>query len=85
MILSTLADAVILVVESGAAVRGAVARTRRIMANVGSSILGVVLNKVDFNTDGYYGYSSHYYYYYPRGTRKSQSPVAESVDLPPRG
>ncbi len=62
MILSTLVDGVVFVVESGATVRGAVTRARKILQNVGANVLGIVLNKVDVRHDGYYGEYGHEYY-----------------------
>ena len=62
MILSTLVDGVVFVVESGATVRGAVTRARKVLQNVGANVLGIVLNKVDVRHDGYYGEYDHYYY-----------------------
>jgi polysaccharide biosynthesis transport protein len=62
MILSTLTDGVIFVVESGATDRGAVTRSRKILQNVGANVLGIVLNKVDVHHDGYYGEYGHYYF-----------------------
>ena len=62
MILSTLVDGVVFVVESGSTVRGAVIRARKILQNVGANVLGIVLNKVDVRHDGYYGQYGHYYY-----------------------
>jgi capsular exopolysaccharide synthesis family protein len=62
MILSTLVDGVIFVVEHGSTVRGAVTRARKILQNVGANILGIVVNKVDARHDGYYGDYGHYYY-----------------------
>src|SRR5262249_2572889 len=59
-ILSTLADGVILAVESGLTPRKAVIRGCRILNGAGARVLGVALNKVDFRFDGYYG--SYYYY-----------------------
>lgn len=61
MILSTFVDGVVFVVESGATVRGAVTRARKILQNVGAPVLGIVLNKVDVRQDGYYGYYGRYY------------------------
>ncbi len=62
MILSTLVDGVVFVVESGSTVRGAVTRSRKILHNVGANVLGIVLNKVDVRHDGYYGEYGRYYY-----------------------
>jgi capsular exopolysaccharide synthesis family protein len=64
MVLSTFVDGVVFVIESGATVRGAVTRARKILQNVGANVLGIVLNKVDVRHDGYYGYNTHYYYHY---------------------
>ena len=61
-ILSTLADGVVLVVESGVTVRGALVRAHALLENAGSRVLGVVVNKVDFRRDAYY-YSSYSRYH----------------------
>jgi polysaccharide biosynthesis transport protein len=65
-ILSTLADGVILVVESGVTVRGALVRAHSLLENAGGRLLGVVMNKVDFRHDTYYysRYSRYYHSYY---------------------
>jgi polysaccharide biosynthesis transport protein len=65
-ILSTLADGVILVVESGVTVRGALVRAHSLLENAGGRLLGVVMNKVDFRHDTYYysRYSRYYRSYY---------------------
>jgi succinoglycan biosynthesis transport protein ExoP len=64
VVLSAMADGVILVVSSGATTRGALSRAHRILENVGSRVLGMVLNKVDMRFDTYYGY---YYGPYHQG------------------
>jgi succinoglycan biosynthesis transport protein ExoP len=65
-ILSTLADGVILVVESGVTVRGALVRAHSLLDNAGGRLLGVVMNKVDLRHDTYYysRYSRYYRSYY---------------------
>lgn len=65
-ILSTLADGVVLVVESGVTVRGALLRAHSLLENAGGRLLGVVMNKVDFRHDTYYysKYSRYYRSYY---------------------
>jgi capsular exopolysaccharide synthesis family protein len=75
-ILSSYVDGVILVVESGATPRGAVTRAHRILENAGAKILGVVLNKLDLERDGYYGSDYRYYRYYYSET--SPKPAANS-------
>jgi polysaccharide biosynthesis transport protein len=65
LVLSTLADGVILVVQSGQSRRRVVQRVRRDLMRVGAKIFGVVLNKVDNKSNGYedYHYYSKYYSY----------------------
>ena len=63
LILSTLVDGVILVVQGGRTSRGIVRRARMELTNVGAKIFGVVLNNVDLRRDGYtdaYYYSRYY-------------------------
>ncbi len=63
LILSTLVDGVIVVVQSGTSKRRAAQRVRRELMQVGAKIFGVVLNKVDHRRNGYYDYryyTSHY-------------------------
>ncbi len=62
ILLSTLADGVVLVVESGSTSRGALHRVRQILDRAGAKTLGAVLNKLDDRVDGYY-YTSRYRYY----------------------
>jgi capsular exopolysaccharide synthesis family protein len=67
ILLSALADGVVLVVESGATSRGALNRVRRILDRAGAHTLGAILNKLDDRVDGYYSSRYRYYnYYYAR-------------------
>jgi capsular exopolysaccharide synthesis family protein len=61
--LSPWVDGVVLVVEGGVTARGALVRTQRILEIAGARILGVVLNKMHAQRDGYYGsyYKTGYY------------------------
>ena len=61
-ILSTMVDGTVLVAESGVTSPGALARCHRILDVAGGKVLGVVINKVDFQQEGYY-YGSLYRYY----------------------
>ncbi len=65
-ILSTLVDGIVLIVETGVTVRGAMLRTHKILGSAGGKILGVVLNKMGSPHDGYYGsyYADGYRRYY---------------------
>lgn len=78
MVLSTFVDGVVFVIESGATVRGAVTRARKILQNVGANVLGIVLNKVDVRHDGYYGYHTHYYYHSDDKERTAKADAASS-------
>ena len=72
-VLSTLVDGVVLVVESGVTVRGALLRARALLENAGGRVLGVVVNKVDFRHDTYFysSYSRYYHSYYDRAPEPS--------------
>ncbi len=58
VILSTLADGVILVVHGGKSSRDVLRRTRQELSIAGARIFGVVLNNIDSGEDGY----DNYYY-----------------------
>ncbi len=58
-VLSILADGTIMVVGYGSSSRDLVVKTKEQLQMVKANILGVVLNKVPMNGQGYY----HYYYY----------------------
>jgi len=61
LVLATLSDAVLMVCVPGASHRRALQRSRLLLAHVGHSISGVVLNKIEHRAG--YGYYYHYYYY----------------------
>jgi capsular exopolysaccharide synthesis family protein len=77
-IMAGLVDGVVLIAESGRTNRAGLMRTRGILENAGARILGVVLNKLDFRREGYYGYGYGYGYYssryskYPYGRAASE-------------
>lgn len=62
VILSTLVDGVIVVVQGGKSTRDVVRQSRLMLSSVGARIFGVVLNNVDMNHkrygESYYGYYS---------------------------
>ena len=73
VILSVLADGVLLVVRSGETPKAAFTRARELLASVKSRLLGVVLNAVDSSSPDYY-YSYRYYpYRYEEKKSKSAS------------
>jgi capsular exopolysaccharide synthesis family protein len=81
VVLSTLVDAVILVVKAESTPRRAILETKNELVAVNSDILGTVLNNVSINRSGYYyrnyfyRYSSYYTnpsYTNPSGSRRRQ-------------
>lgn len=78
VILSVLADGVLLVVRSGETPKDAFTRARDLLTGVKCRFLGVVLNAVDSNSPDYY-YSYRYYpYAYGKEKGKKSKPHAES-------
>jgi capsular exopolysaccharide synthesis family protein len=61
VILSVLADGVILVARSGETPKGAFTRAKAQLAGVKCRLLGVVLNAVDGSSPSYYYYRDYYY------------------------
>ncbi len=62
VLIASMVDGVILVVHSGESSRQVVRRTRQLLQDVGGKILGVVLNRVNLNSqDNYYYYQSYYH------------------------
>jgi len=59
VVMSTRADAVVLVIRSGQTTKQALRRSRDLLMQVNARIAGVLLNAVDLNSPDYY-----YYYEY---------------------
>jgi succinoglycan biosynthesis transport protein ExoP len=79
VILSVLADGVLLVVRSGETPKEAFTRTRDLLTSVKCRILGVVLNAVDSSAPDYY-YSYRYYpYSYGYGPQESLNEPDDDV------
>ncbi len=71
VVISTLTDGVVLVVQSGRSKRSFVRRAHRELAQVGAKVFGVVLNNVDFSGVGYSDYEyARYRYEYGGGSEK---------------
>ncbi|HZT71958.1 MAG TPA: polysaccharide biosynthesis tyrosine autokinase [Terriglobia bacterium] len=82
IVLSTLVDGVVLVVESGVTPRNALVRSFRMLQDTGSRVLGTVVNKMDLRIDGYYGYSYRRYYGsdYFKGTSDAETALGPTPD-----
>ncbi|HLY63853.1 MAG TPA: polysaccharide biosynthesis tyrosine autokinase [Terriglobia bacterium] len=75
-VLSTLVDGVLLVAESGVTPPGALIRAHRTLGIAGGRVLGVVVNKVDLRSGGYYyGYYTKYYGAYYGAPEKERANV----------
>src|SRR5438876_5953144 len=64
VLLSSVADGVLLVVHGGAASRHIVRRSRQLLSDVGAKIFGVVLNNVTVSKHDYYYYNQYRDYYH---------------------
>jgi polysaccharide biosynthesis transport protein len=63
LILSSVADCSLVVVQQGRFPRSMLPRVKNTIENIGGRLLGVVLNKVDVNLDQNYLYSTNYVHY----------------------
>ena len=63
LILSSVADWSIVVVQQGRLPRTMLSRVKNTIENTGGRVLGVILNKVDVNHDQNYQYSTNYVHY----------------------
>jgi polysaccharide biosynthesis transport protein len=63
VVLSTLVDGVLLVIESGETNRNAAAQAAYHLAAAKANLLGAILNKVDQRREGYHSYYYHQQYY----------------------
>ena len=72
VILATVADAVVLIVRGGKTTREAAQRTIRVLDGVNAKILGVVINSLDIQGNGY-SYYADYHDYYRRKSENRES------------
>lgn len=73
VLLSSLADGVLLVVHGGQASRGVVRRSRQLLNDVGAKIFGVVLNNVNLRSQDYYYYQHYYQHYYSKSEAEADT------------
>jgi capsular exopolysaccharide synthesis family protein len=81
VLLSAVADGVLLVVHGGTASRHVVRRARQLLSDVGAKIFGVVLNNVTVSRHDYYYYSRYHQYYYRHEAEDNDGP---SLSILPR-
>lgn len=61
LIVGTMADGVVFVINCGSTPKGVVHRSRQSLADLNVPVLGVALNRFQAEKDGYYGYYGKYY------------------------
>ncbi|HEY5884797.1 MAG TPA: polysaccharide biosynthesis tyrosine autokinase [Pyrinomonadaceae bacterium] len=79
VLISLLVDGVILVVHGGRTSRQVVRRTRQMLQEVGSKIIGVVLNKADVRSSDYYYYHYKNSYYAEGNGHTAQETSSTSI------
>jgi len=69
LVLANQVDGVVLILDFGEVTRDAAKQAKQLLEKVKAKILGVVLNKIDFEKEGHY---YPYYYYYCYGDEKKK-------------
>jgi polysaccharide biosynthesis transport protein len=72
-------EGLLLVVDSGSATRGALRRTKEMLARIGAPPIGAVLNRLKMGVKGY-GYYRYDYRYAPKTSSKSSRAKLKRVD-----
>jgi capsular exopolysaccharide synthesis family protein len=80
VLLSVIADVVLLVVRAGQTTTGAVRRARDLLLHVKCNLLGVVLNAADLRSMGDYYSGSRYSVYYTDSRHKGNSPEVSAAE-----
>jgi len=70
-------DGVLLVVQYRKYPRNISLRARRLLENVGATVIGVVLNNINIMRDDYY-----YYYHYSHGYYSDETAAPELAETP---
>ncbi|MCA1590843.1 MAG: CpsD/CapB family tyrosine-protein kinase [Acidobacteria bacterium] len=60
VLIASMVDGVILVVHAGKSSKQVLRRSRQLLTDVGAKLLGVVLNRVNMNSQDYYYYQNYY-------------------------
>jgi polysaccharide biosynthesis transport protein len=83
VLVSSIVDGVLLVVQGGKTSRQVVKRTRQMLQEIGAKVIGVVLNKIDLRSQEYYYYHQDYKSYYSEtnGNEVSKALSATSKDV----
>jgi capsular exopolysaccharide synthesis family protein len=79
VLLSSVADGVLLVVHGGTASRHIVRRSKQLLSDVGAKIFGVVLNNVTVSRQDYYYNRSYEKYYYSSAERETEEIASRTI------
>lgn len=82
VVMSTRADAVILVIRSGQTTKQALRRARELLLQVGAKVSGVLLNAVDLNSPDYYYYYEYQGKYGHRYYQDDEEPSSAEESVP---
>lgn len=80
VLLSSVADGVLLVVHGGAASRHIVRRAKQLLSDVGAKVFGVVLNNVTVSKHDYYYYNQYHTYYHSGAETQTPEIPASTTD-----
>ncbi|MFH1488293.1 MAG: polysaccharide biosynthesis tyrosine autokinase [Pseudomonadota bacterium] len=84
VILSKAVDGVVVVIRAGVTPREIIKNGLGQLSSINARVLGVVLNGVDMNRDGYAYYQHYYYYYGDDRQRKKKSRRKDRAEDPAR-
>jgi capsular exopolysaccharide synthesis family protein len=79
VLISSIVDGVLLVVQGGKTSRQVVKRTRQMLTEIGAKVIGVVLNKIDLRSQEYYYYHQDYKSYYYSETNGNESSGSKAL------
>ena len=79
VLISSIVDGVLLVVQGGKTSRQVVKRTRQMLHEIGAKVIGVVLNKIDLRSQEYYYYHQDYKSYYYSEPNGNESRVSKAL------
>src|SRR6266850_1595271 len=79
VLISSIVDGVLLVVQGGKTSRQVVRRTRQMLQEIGAKIIGVVLNKIDVSSQRYYYQQDYKPYCYPEANGNEIAAKSDSI------
>ena len=81
VLISSIVDGVLLVVQGGKTSRQVVKRARQMLHEIGAKVIGVVLNKIDLRSQEYYYYHQDYKSYYYSESNENESATNKALSV----